>query len=405
MIKKLRVSAVTHASRVQAQEREQVTFLQELINKSCNHQPYQLTNNFAFCFLTVCLVLSLANVNAQSSADSAGSSPNTGTSGWVVRQNLHLSEIPVHDPWILAYAPTKTYFLYTSNFGHRAGVNRPGTLAYRSKDLVKWEGPFVVFVLPEGTWASDEPAWAPEVHEYKDAYYLFTTLHSSAKVIAAPPSVWRTTHMRGTVIAVSQSPEGPFTLLKTDAPVPPADFMTLDGTLYVDRSGQSWMIYAHEWIQKIDGTMEAVPLAKDLSKAVGPPIYLFKASDAPWLDEQASASVRENHYVTDGPELFRTKGGHLLMLWSSYDNSGYVETVARSKSDELKGPWEQLQPLVRGDSGHGMLFHRFDGQLMMVLHRPFNNARAKLYELSDEGDHLRILRERNDLDGDQVGNR
>ncbi len=85
MIKKLRVSAVTHASRVQAQEREQVTFLQELINKSCNHQPYQLTNNFAFCFLTVCLVLSLANVNAQSSADSAGSSPNTGTSGWVVR--------------------------------------------------------------------------------------------------------------------------------------------------------------------------------------------------------------------------------------------------------------------------------------------------------------------------------
>jgi hypothetical protein len=127
---------------------------------------------------------------------------------------------------------------------------------------------------------------------------------------------------------------------------------------------------------------------------------LFKASDAPWLDEQATPSRRQNNYVTDGPELFRTKDGHLLMLWSSYDKGGYVETVARSKSGELKGPWEQLQPLVRQDSGHGMLFHTFDGQLMMVLHRPFNNARAKLYEMRDDGDHLAIIRQRTDLDGD-----
>ena len=88
------------------------------------------------------------------------------------------------------------------------------------------------------------------------------------------------------------------------------------------------------------------------------------------------------------------------MLWSSYDNGSYVQTIARSKSGELQGPWEQLQPLVRQDSGHGMLFHAFNGQLMMILHRPFKNARAKLYEVSDEGDHLRILRERTDLDGD-----
>ena len=255
--------------------------------------------------------------------------------------------------------------------------------------------------VPEGTWASaNQAAWAPEVHEYKGRFYLFTTLHNPGKIIATPPEVWRTNHMRGTVIASSESPEGPFTLLKTNGPVPPADFMTLDGTFYVDKSGKPWMVYAHEWIQKIDGTMEAVPLDEDLASASGPPIYLFKASDAPWLDEQATASRREGHYVTDGPEMFRTRDGHLLMLWSSYDTGGYVETVARSKSGELKGPWEQLEPLLRQDSGHGMLFHTFDGQLMMVLHRPFNNARGKLYEMSDEGDHLRVIRERTDLDGD-----
>ena len=318
----------------------------------------------------------------------------------VAPHNLRLSDFNVHDPWILAHAPTKTYYLYTSNNGRITGVNRPGTIAYRSKDLLNWEGPLVVFTLPEGTWAANQPAWAPEVHEYKGRFYLFTTLHNPEKVIASPPAVWRTTHMRGTVTAVSNSPEGPFTLLKTDGPVPPADFMTLDGTFYVDRSGRPWMVYAHEWIQKIDGTMEAVPLKEDLSAASGAPIYLFKGSDAPWLNEQGTASAKENHYVTDGPELFRTKDGHLLMLWSSYDNGGYVQTVARSKSGELKGPWEQLSPLVRGDSGHGMLFHTFDGQLMMVLHRPFRRAHAKVYEMRDEGDHLRVLRERSDLDGE-----
>lgn len=47
-----------------------------------------------------------------------------------------------------------------------------------------------------------------------------------------------------------------------------------------------------------------------------------------------------------------------------------------------------------------MLFHAFDGQLMLVLHRPFKNARGKIYEMKDAGDHIEIARERTDLDGD-----
>jgi beta-xylosidase len=363
-------------------------------------QPSRPASKFLFWFLIACFVFNCHDILGLGTVRPAMPSLATNALAGVVRHNLHLPQIRVHDPWILAYAPTRSYYLYTSNFGRITGVNRPGTMAYRSKDLRNWEGPLVVFVLPEGTWAANQPAWAPEVHEYKNQFYLFTTLHNTNKIIAAPPEVWRTNYMRGTVIAVSQSPEGPFTLLKTNEPVPPANFMTLDGTFYVDPTGKPWMVYAHEWIQKIDGTMEAVPLSEDLSDAIGSPIYLFKASDAPWLDEQGRASTRQNQYVTDGPELFRTKDNHLLMLWSSYDTNGYVETVARSKSGEINGPWEQLDPLVRNDSGHGMLFHTFDGKLMLVLHHPFNNARAKLYEMNDEGDHLSVLRERTDLDGD-----
>lgn len=35
---------------------------------------------------------------------------------------------------------------------------------------------------------------------------------------------------------------------------------------------------------------------------------------------------------------------------------------------------------------------------MLVLHRPFRNARAKLYGIKDAGDHLEVVGERTDLD-------
>ncbi|MBE7158925.1 MAG: family 43 glycosylhydrolase, partial [Rhodospirillales bacterium] len=204
---------------------------------------------------------------------------------------------------------------------------------------------------------------------------------------------------RGTISAVSDTPLGPFHPLDAQEPLAPDDFMTLDGTLYVDPRGKPWMVYAHEWLQKTDGTMEAVPLREDLSKRAGDPVFLFKGSDAPWLDEGVEPSTMALQYVTDGPELYRTRDGHLLMLWSSYAHDDtYVQTVARSRSGELQGPWEQLPPLLGEDSGHGMLFHAFDGSLMLVVHRPFRNARGKLYEIRDAGDHLVLGRERTDLD-------
>jgi hypothetical protein len=164
--------------------------------------------------------------------------------------------------------------------------------------------------------------WAPEVHEYKGKFYLFATLHNNDALLSAPPDVWRTNHLRGSIVAGSDSPEGPFQVLKKTGPHPPTNFMTLDGTLYVDPAGQPWMVYAHEWIQVIDGTMEAIRLKDDLSDSIGDPMHLFKASDAPWINAERKPSVRQNQYVTDGPQLYRTKTGKLVMLWASYKSRG-----------------------------------------------------------------------------------
>jgi len=312
-----------------------------------------------------------------------------------VRTGLKLADFRAHDPCILADRESRTYYLYTAARPADTGQNRSGVVAYTSKDLYSWEGPHVVFVVPDGLWANPaHGVWAPEVHAYRGKYYLFATLLNNDEAIEKPPASWRTVTRRGTQTFVADSPDGPFKPFG-NKPVAPADFSTLDGTLYVE-GDIPYMVYAHEWVQLIDGTMEAIRLKTDLSEAAGDPFYLFKASDAPWLKDQFMASKRPRHYVTDGPFLYRTSTGRLLMIWSSWKDEVYTETLAYSISGKVQGPWRQSDPLLTDDSGHGMIFTAFDGRLMLVAHHPTMSplSRAKLWELEDTGDTIRIKSER-----------
>lgn len=306
---------------------------------------------------------------------------------------LLLPQMHLHDPWIVADEASGTYHLFTRNEAAMTGDDRLGTMVYTSRDLRHWTRPRVVFTLPDGVWANDG-SWAPEVHRWRGKWYLFTTFAN--KDLRLPPNGKRPNYRRSTVLAVSDRLEGPFRLVRDGEPVAPKDHMKLDGSLYVDKQGRPWMVYAHEWLQTTVGTMEAVPLKENLS-ATGPPWLLFRANEADWVKGQPQPEG-DTVYVTDGPEPFRTKSGTLLMLWSSYGEKGYVQALARSKSGELEGPWEQLGPLVKRDRGHGMLFRAFDERLMMVLHRPFTYALGKLYEMRDAGDRVEVVREAVELD-------
>jgi GH43 family beta-xylosidase len=309
------------------------------------------------------------------------------------KAGLTLADFRAHDPCILADSSSRTYYLYIAARPADTGQNRSGVLAYKSKDLRSWEGPKVVFTVPNGLWANPAHGlWAPEVHAYNNKYYLFATLMNNDIVIEKPPESWRTVIKRGTQIFVGDSPEGPFQPF-ANRPIPPEDFSTLDGTLFIE-DGTPYMVYAHEWVQVIDGTMEAIPLKSDLSEAAGEPFYLFKASDAPWLKEQFLVSRQPRRYVSDGPFLYRTKNGKLLMIWSSWKDEVYVQTVAVSQSGKLRGSWRQSEPLLTDDTGHGMIFHTFDGRLMLVAHSPTMSplSRTKLFELEDTGDAIKIKR-------------
>ena len=269
---------------------------------------------------------------------------------------MRLPDMPLHDPFVVADPLTRTYHLYTSNDPSVSGVDGTGTMVYRSRDLRDWTRPVVVFLAAEQReiWATDG-GWAPEVHPWDGKYYLFTTLHNQDKAASGPPpNQWGTpfripAYMRGTITAVASSLLGPFTVVDPARPTPPENLMTLDGTLYVDPSGQPWMVYAHEWLQTIDGTMEAIRLAPDLSRTIGDPVLLFKGSDAFWLTEELPAGLPNQlpPYVTDGPQLHRTPDGSLIMLWSTYEKNavgrdgnisgGYVQTYATSTSAPSPG--------------------------------------------------------------------
>lgn len=166
--------------------------------------------------------------------------------------------------------------------------------------------------------------------------------------------------------------------------------MTLDGTLWVE-GGKPYMVFAHEWVQIVNGTVEAIPLKDDLSEAIGEPFKLFHASAAPW----SKTDEKRGNNVTDGPYLYTSKSGKLMMVWSSFGTGGYTVGLAVSPSGKLAGPWEQqTEPVFKNNGGHSMLFKTFEGKLMMVLHTP-NDMRAQphIYEMEDTGDSLKIVKE------------
>ncbi|HRN56958.1 MAG TPA: glycoside hydrolase family 43 protein, partial [Agriterribacter sp.] len=298
------------------------------------------------------------------------------------------------DPYIVAHEPTQTYYLYKASMvTGENGKPVSGVVAYRSKDLKTWRGPYIVFTMPPDNWITGA-VWAPEVHYYKGSYYLFATVNSDIEWKKQREGFPKYT-FRGTQVFHSKSPDGPFLPFKNKEPHTPMDRMALDGTLW-EEDGIPYMIYCHEWVQIGDGTMELVQLEHDLSRPVGGSLTLFNASAAPWStgNTQKDGTIT---YVTDGCFLYRTKADKLLMIWSSFKNGKYTIGIASSTTGKVRGPWiQQPNLLFEEHGGHGMLFKTFEGKLMLTFHGPNSPAgkeRMKIFEVEDTGNSLKLKKQ------------
>ena len=304
---------------------------------------------------------------------------------------IHIKDLNVRDPYIVVDKPSQIYFLYKSAMVKNGeGKLVSGVVAYKSKDLKMWEGPYTVYATPSDNWITGA-IWAPEVHEYKGKYYLFATLNSDIEWKKMEEG-WPPYTFRGTQIFHADHALGPFLPFKDKLPHTPMDRMALDGTLWVE-DGKPYMVYCHEWVQIEDGTMELVELEGDLSRAKGQSVTLFNASSATWSNGQPKPNGKTG-YVTDGCFLYRTKKGKLLMLWSSFKSESYAMGIAESVTGKITGPWKQQEDLLFGkDGGHGMLFTGLDGKLMLTLHGPNSPGgmeRAQIFEIEDTGETLKI---------------
>lgn len=315
--------------------------------------------------------------------------PSKGSSSTETGEGTPSDSIYCRDPFIVADASTKTYYLYRSS---TTPEGLGGVEAFASKDLKTWMGPERVFTVPEDNFITGR-VWAPEVHRYKGAWYLFATLNTDRKW-AESVEGWPDFTYRGTQIFKSDSPSGPFLPLGKELTTP-KEYMALDGTLWVE-DGVPYMVFCHEWVQVVDGSFEVMPLKEDLSSAAGEPVTIFTASQAAWATggsfwTDPDGSKRKS-YVSDGNFVFRTKGGELLILWSSFKDGKYCVALSRSASGKLAGPWTcDDEPIFEEDGGHPMVFKDFDGNLKIVFHQPNSGfSHPVILDLEDTGKTLII---------------
>lgn len=282
---------------------------------------------------------------------------------------LDIGDIRLRDPFILTDTQPGRYILVSSKSIRNKELK--GWECYTSQDLRHWQPPTTVFTPAADFWA-DRDFWAPEIHSYQGKFYLFGTVSAERA-------------KRGTQIFVADEPLGPYRP-HSDRAATPHDWMALDGTLHLEQD-QPWMVFCHEWVQIDDGTMNAVRLSPDLSKPIGEPIHLFRASDAPW-----ARPLKPGKYVTDGPCLYRLAGGKLLMLWSSFTDKGYAVGIARSASGAIAGPWQHDPQSLYTGGGHCMIFRSLAGKPILVLHAPNKqpDERAKFFTVHEESENLRL---------------
>ena len=304
---------------------------------------------------------------------------------------LDAGDLLVRDPFIVGDRDAGEYFLYLQNQNWRPAKEQPqlGVDIFVSRDLKTWKFYGPAFQLPADSKVSF--VWAPEVHRFNGAYYLFATLTSPASTSLPAPADHPDRRLplvrRGTWVFRADSPRGPFTPVKQGS-LTPEDWLALDGTLWVE-DGKPFMVFCHDCTQTVDGTIEMVELKPDLSGTVGTPKTLFRATDAP-----NALTNPEVDKITDGPFLYRSPtSGNLYMIWSTFlqDSNGYTTLCARSASGKLAGPWVEHTPIYTHDGGHGMIFTTLEGKTMMAIHQP--NAgpeRLKLLEIHEEGNTLKV---------------
>ncbi|MBR3809574.1 MAG: family 43 glycosylhydrolase [Clostridia bacterium] len=282
---------------------------------------------------------------------------------------MKINEINIRDPFVLF--ENEKYYMYGTrgeNFGQKTG----GFDVYVSTDLENWSEPIECFDSDKYN-MNINVNWAPEVHRYKDNYYMFATFT-------------KPNGLRGTYILKADSPLGEFKPHSNGA-VTPEEWECLDGTFYIDKNGKPFIIFCHEHTQIIDGTICYAELNDNLTEITGEVVTMFAGSEPFYIKEAPD----DGHFVTDGPFMYRSKTDELFMLWSTFINHQYAECLVKFNDGELNMNFTHSAPLIDDDGGHGMIF-KDDENIYLTFHTPNKSLceRPGFVKIKDNGNCLEI---------------
>jgi hypothetical protein len=146
-----------------------------------------------------------------------------------------------------------------------------------------------------------------------------------------------------TQLLVADSPEGIFKPLVADLEfcLGPEDWDIIDGTLY-EENDTTYLVFVHEWTQLIDGTMDYMPLSKDLTHRTAEPTTIFRASEAAWSKEmnsigEATFGLKMPGWVTDGPQISQ-KNRQAGYAGVRLGRTSVCSGIAYSTSGSIRGP-------------------------------------------------------------------
>jgi arabinan endo-1,5-alpha-L-arabinosidase len=285
---------------------------------------------------------------------------------------MKLKDIYMRDPFI--FVEDGTCYLIGSTDTSPWSGKANGFLGYKSKDLINFEGPFVLFERDDSFWA-DENYWAPELHKIDGKYYIFASFKAAGKC-------------RASQALVASEPFGRYKPLAK--PFTPSNWECLDATYFVEK-GVKYSVFCREWTQITDGEMCLGELSDDLT-SLSNIKTLFKASDATWVRPYKPDGKTAN-FITDGPYIYKMESGTLAMIWSSLGEKGYTLGVAYS-NDGINGRWQQCDtPLYVNDGGHGMIF-KFKDKLYLIHHIKNTaglDTRPFIHELKEVNNELKII--------------
>lgn len=259
----------------------------------------------------------------------------------------------IGDPFIVSVGDA--YYMYATCF------DAEGFRVWKSEDMVQWKNLGVCLDLHD-SW-TELDYWAPEVICHNGKYIM----HFSARR--------KSDHSLRIGVAVSDSPEGPFTDAH-NGPMFDLGYAVIDGHVFIDDDGQAYFYFSKDCSENyVTPTLRAsqmcvCKLSDDLLNIASEPVILFGPS------ESYDFKIVGDQAWNEAPYILK-KDGVYYMTYSANCYASRDYCICLAKASNPMGPFQKAKaPILtcgrQGDDfsgpGHNAFFQDRDGSLKMTFH-------------------------------------